>query len=393
MQLQRSSRFAAYVASVVLVGVSVVLLQIVPAIEAGAAAPVLLLIVLIVARFFGVGPAIVASATASLGYSYYFLPPLGFGIENPNDWAAFITFTVVAIIAGEMAARAERRHLEAQEGRREIERLYQELQAAFDRASEAEAARRNEQLKAALLDALTHNLRTPLTAIKASVTALLGTGGWDASGLTTEGRAELLHVIDEESDRLNRFIEGLSAADRPDPSQPLNFRPVQLDDIVRAGLTRAGTLTVHHRLAVELQSDIRPLSVDPAAIAEVIYILIDNATKYSPHGGVIRLVATQDNEHHARIAVVDDGPGIPMDLRERVFEKFFRIPGRDPVNSRLPRGIGLGLPIARRLVQAQGGQVHIETPPGGRGTAVIMTLPLAAPIAVEEPVSPVAVES
>ena len=80
------------------------------------------------------------------------------------------------MIAGELASRAERRAAEAQAGRREIERLYQELQAAFDRASEAEAARRNEQLKAALLDALTHNLRTPLTAIKAAVTALIGAG-------------------------------------------------------------------------------------------------------------------------------------------------------------------------------------------------------------------------
>ena len=142
-------------------------------------------------------------------YSYYFLPPAGFGIENPNDWVAFVTFTGTAIIVGELSARAERRHIEAQEGRREIERLYQELQAAFERASEAEAARRNEQLKAALLDALTHNLRTPLTAIKAAVTALMGAGRPGQSRLSSEGEHELLEVIDEESDRLNRFIEGL----------------------------------------------------------------------------------------------------------------------------------------------------------------------------------------
>jgi two-component system sensor histidine kinase KdpD len=128
---------------------------------------VLLLVVLLIARAWGTGPALVASAAAALAFSYYFLPPAGIAIEDVNDWVAFFTFTVTAIVVGELAARAERRQLEAEEGRKEIEQLYQQLGAAFERASEAEAARRSEQLKAALLDALTHNLRTPLTAIKA----------------------------------------------------------------------------------------------------------------------------------------------------------------------------------------------------------------------------------
>src|SRR5204862_7483437 len=126
------------------------------------------------ARAWGTGPALLGAICAALGFSYYFLPPVGFGIEDPNDWVEFITFTASAVIVGELAARAERRQVELEEGKREIEQLYQQLGAAFERASEAEAARRNEQLKSALLDALTHNLRTPLTAIKAAVTAMLG---------------------------------------------------------------------------------------------------------------------------------------------------------------------------------------------------------------------------
>ena len=140
------------------------------------AAPLLLLNVVVVARLFGAAPALLAAGLGAAAYSYFFLPPEGFGLESPDDWIAFITFAVTAVIAGELASRAERRAAEAQAGRREIERLYQELQAAFERASEAEAARRNEALKAALLDALTHNLRTPLTAIKAAVTALIRSG-------------------------------------------------------------------------------------------------------------------------------------------------------------------------------------------------------------------------
>ena len=119
----------------------------------------------------------------------------------------------MAVVVGELASRAERRAREAQAGRQEVARLYQELQGAFDRASEVEAERRSEQVKAALLDALTHNLRTPLTAIKASVTALIGDDRPPSTPtLSEEGQRELLEVIDEESNRLNRFIEGLSAA-------------------------------------------------------------------------------------------------------------------------------------------------------------------------------------
>src|SRR5947207_9982180 len=192
------------VAAAMTVAPIVIVLRLLSVSFAGIAAPLLLLDVVVVARLWGTGPALVAAASGAGTYSYYFLPPAGFGIEDAEDWIAFVTFIVTAVIAGELASRAERRAAEAQAGRHEIERLYQELQAAFERASEAEAARRNEHLKAALLDALTHNLRTPLTAIKAAVTALMRPGAWAASShLSSEGRAELLQVIDEESDRLN----------------------------------------------------------------------------------------------------------------------------------------------------------------------------------------------
>src|SRR5262245_11819102 len=206
--------------------------------SAGIAAPLLCLDVVLTARLWGTGAALVAAALASAAYSYFFLPPAGFGIDA-GDWVEFITFIVTAVVAGELASRAERRTAEALEGRREIERLYQELQAAFDRASEVEAARRNEQLKAALLEALTHNLRTPLTSIKASVTALIGAGTWSRTAeLPDEGRRELLQIIDEESDRLNRFIEGLSTSDSAEKSQPLHLRAVPVEEIINPALGR-----------------------------------------------------------------------------------------------------------------------------------------------------------
>jgi two-component system sensor histidine kinase KdpD len=364
-----------YAAGIALPAGTVTGLLLVPAITARAAAPVLLLLVLVIARGWGLGPAIVATITASLGYSYYFLPMAGVGADALA--LGFITFTSSAAIVAWLAAHAERRRREALAGRREIEHLYQQLQSAFDRASEVEAARRNEQLKAALLDALTHNLRTPLTAIKAAVTALIGTGSRSGSaGLSSESRRELLQVIDEESDRLNRFVEGLSVAERSDGSDLALHQGVPVGEVVAAGVARARTVTARHRLRVDVPEAMPPVAVDAAAIAEVIYMLLDNASKYAPENTEIRVAAARFDALHVAIEVADEGPGVPPALRERVFEKFYRVPGREPADPKRA-GIGLGLSIARRLVEAQGGRMWIQAAGAAGGTAVMMTLPAA----------------
>jgi len=379
-----------FVVSAATVAPIVIALRLASVSYAGVAAPLLLLDVLVVARFWGTGPALAAAASGAGAYSYFFLPPAGFGIERFEDWIAFITFIVTAVIAGELASRAARRAAEAQSGRREIERLYQELQSAFERASEAEAARRNEQLKAALLDALTHNLRTPLTSIKAAVTALIGAGVWRlTSELSAEGRRELLQVIDEESDRLNRFIEGLSTPDTAEQAPAIHLRSVDTAEVMRSGLHRAETVTRDHRVVVKMSEELPPLSVDAASIIEVIYILLDNASKYAPPGTTITLEATVENAETVRIAVCDEGPGIPIELRERVFDKFFRVPARESHDPNRG-GVGLGLPIARRLVETQGGQIVMDAPPSGRGTTVVVTLPTATESADVDRTPPVA---
>src|SRR4029079_13120371 len=104
------------------------------------------------------------------------------------------------------------------------------------------------------------------------------------------------------------------------------------------------------------------------SVAEVLYILLDNASKYSPPGTTIAIRASRrPDEQYVRLSVADERPGIPPDMQERVFEKFFRVPGREPYDRRRG-GVGLGLVIARRLVEAQGGRIWIEAAGSTRGT-------------------------
>jgi K+-sensing histidine kinase KdpD len=348
------------------------------------AAQVLLLVLIIDGSVLGTGPAVAASIAAVLGFSRYFLTPTGFSFGDRGDWTQLLSFIILAIVVGELAARANRRAQEAHEGRQEIARLYQELESAFDRASEAEAHRRNEQLKAALLDALTHNLRTPLTSIKASVTALIAAAGDGV--LSAEGRDELLQVIDEETDRLNRFIEGLSAAGSS--AQPLAARPVDVEHILRVALARAETLTRDYELQVAVTEKLPTLSVDAASITEVLYILLDNASKYAPPHSTIRVNVSLAAHGQVELSVADEGPGIPAQSREQVFDRFFRLPGTSSYDPRR-KGIGLGLSIARRLVEAHGGRIWIDgVLPSG--TVVRFTVPTALSPPVSADVKPVA---
>src|SRR4051794_40403473 len=175
----------------------------------------LLIVVLFVATGWGSRPAVLSSLLGVVCFNFFYLPPVGrLSIDAPDNWVALSAFLVTAITAGQLSSRSKRRAEEADAGRREIERLYRELQDAFERASQAKALEQSERLKSALLDAVTHDLRTPLTSIKASVTTLLdelslNVRDKDSLSLDVEGRREMLEVIDEETDRLNRFIEGL----------------------------------------------------------------------------------------------------------------------------------------------------------------------------------------
>ena len=164
-----NARQAGYVVAVAGIGAVTFALRLVgESINSTTVALAMLLVVLFVAARWGARPAIVGAVLGVLCFNFFFLRPLHtLTVADPDNWVALIAFLVTAVTAGQLSARVNRRAEEAEAGRREIERLYDELRSAFERASHAEALRESERLKSALLDAVTHDLRTPLTSIKA----------------------------------------------------------------------------------------------------------------------------------------------------------------------------------------------------------------------------------
>lgn len=341
-----------------------------------------LLVVLFVATAWGSRPAVLASLVGVICFNFFFLPPAGtFAISDPHNWIAFVAFLITALTAGQLSARAKHRAEEAEAAKLEVERLYYELQDSFERSSQAKALKQSERLKSALLDAVTHDLRTPLTSIKASVTTLLEelhararreTG----AQLGDEGRKEMLEVIDEEADRLDRFIEGLTKLARIDAGEiQLRREWSALDEIIATALKRAEPRTREHQIEVWLEDELPAIRVDEHAVAEVAYTLVDNAAKYSPPGSTISVRARPAGNGAILFSVEDQGPGIPSETRERVFEKFFRAMRDGDLSDRKSSGTGMGLAIARGIVLAHGGQIWVEDAVGHSGAKFVVTLP------------------
>jgi K+-sensing histidine kinase KdpD len=371
-----------YIVAVVVIGTATAALKIFGGhVNPTTVALSLLLIVLFVATAWGSKPAILASLLGVASFNFFFLPPYGtFIIAEPENWIAFFAFLVTAVTVGQLSARARQRAAEAEAARREIERLYYELQDTFERSSQAKALKQSERLKSALLDAVTHDLRTPLTSIKASVTTLLddqlaARDGAQATPLGEAGRQEMLEVINEEADRLDRFVEDLMALARIEAGEmQLRREWSSLTEIITAAMKRASPLTRKHRIDLWFDEQLPSVRVDERAVAEVVYALVDNAAKYSPPSGVIKVAAKASDSDMVQLIVEDEGPGIPVELRERVFDKFFRaMRDGDLAGNKL--GTGMGLAIAKGIVEAHGGRIWIESVTDSKGARVVVLLP------------------
>lgn len=337
----------------------------------------LLLVILFIATFSGRNPALLASGVAMLCFNYFFLPPVRtWTISEPQNLIAWAAFLITAITAGELSAYARRRAEETERGKQEIERLYQELQVAFEQASHAEALRQSEQLKSALLDAVTHDIRTPLTSIKAAVTSLLDNDRNEEFQLDAEGKKEFLEIINEETDRLNHFTEGMVELARLEANAlQLRRNWSSVDEIISTALERAKDRLKQQGTHVQIEAELPSIRVDAKAVAQVVYTLLDNAAKYSPAGTLITITAQRSANDMVEIAVNDEGRGIPAALRERVFDKFFRATLEEKEKVAVG-GLGLGLAIARGIVGSHGGRIWITEGENQRGTRVAFTTPI-----------------
>jgi two-component system sensor histidine kinase KdpD len=243
-----------------------------------------------------------------------------------------------------------------------------ERAGAVEKLSRAEAARESEQLRSVLLDSVTHEFRSPLTAIKASVTSLLGTASH-----SPEERLELLTIINEESDRLNRLIgEAAEMAQLDANKVEFRFTSAPVANPVAEALEELKQLLIHHPVEVRIPADLPDARMDSAHIKEVLVHLIENAAKYSPAGAPIRITAEAKNsDQMLTLNIADRGPGIDDFEQSLVFEKFYR--GR---NQRVQvHGTGMGLAICKAIVEAHGGQLGV-TSQLGHGSVFYFSLPV-----------------
>jgi two-component system sensor histidine kinase KdpD len=232
------------------------------------------------------------------------------------------------------------------------------------------ALEETDKLRTVLLQSVSHDLRTPLTTIKATATALRD------DQLEPARRLQLLADVEQETDRLSHLVTNLLDLSRIESGTlQLERERVPLDDLVDDAIAGSRQELGPDRVQIELPAQVVVLDVDETLIRQVLVNLLQNAARYAPNGGPIRVEASVGNGS-VEIRVVDHGPGVPEPERLRIFEPYKRSrPGvRGP-------GSGLGLAISRGFVAAHGGTLDIETTPGGGATFVVKL-----PSAREQPV-------
>ncbi len=269
--------------------------------------------------------------------------------------------------------------------RRLLDALADQAAVAIERISlarglaEARVLAETERLRGALLTSISHDLRTPLASILGTVSSLRSY----ADKYDSTERDELLATLQEEAERLNRFVGNLLDMTRLESGAiELRLDLVDVAEIVGAALEHAGNVLARHRIEVSVAADLPMVRLDAVLFEQVLFNLLDNAAKYSPPGSRIELRARRDGDVIA-LEVVDEGPGIPPGDLERVFDKFYRVQAQD----RQRAGTGLGLAICRGFVEAQGGQIEARNRRDRSGAILTVRIPVPETAEIAEPVA------
>ena len=264
------------------------------------------------------------------------------------------------------------------EQQRLLDALGDQAAVAIERVNLAEDVDRTrllaetERLRSALLTSISHDLRTPLAAI---LGATSGLESYHAL-LDDAGRRDLLATIHDEAERLNRFVANLLDMTRLESGTLApRMEASDLGEVVGAAIARAARVLTEHRVELDLAPDLPLLDLDPVLFEQVLFNLLDNASKYAPAGSTVRLRAWHEHAGEepgvVRLQVIDEGPGIPEEALELVFDKFHRVHGAD----RQRAGTGLGLAICRGFIEAMGGTIAAANRRDRPGAVFTVTLP------------------
>ena len=244
-----------------------------------------------------------------------------------------------------------------------------ERAAALERTSRLEAARESERLRTAVFDSVTHDLRTPLTAIRAAATTLQS-----QPAMAETERNDLIAVVEEESAHLDRLIgQAIEMARLDSQSLRLNPRPQDVRELIELTVERMRGTLREHRVEVQVPDGMRPVWMDRTLIERVLQHLLENAATYSPHHEPITVTAAADS-HRLVFTVADRGPGIRAEELSYIFEKYFR--GKQ--QKRTTKGTGMGLAIAQAILKVHHGGISVESRPG-QGAQFTFWIPLAPP--------------
>ena len=302
------------------------------------------LAVLAVGALFGLGYAIGTAVVSMLAFNYLFLPPVHtLTLADGRNWAALGVYVSTAVVASELATRARRRVFAA---------------------AEADMLRRSDAAKTAVLHAVSHDLRSPLTAIRAAVEGLES----GSLRLGESDRVELLETIRLETARLERLVANLLDLSRLEAGAAGAQRELwPVDELVSRALDSLDADAV--RVSVELDDDAPLVRVDAAQLERVLVNVLENALRFSSPPDPVELVVSSTGDH-VLVRITDHGPGLEAASLERIFQPFEH--GRGGRG-----GTGLGLAIARGFAEANGCRLWAEARPGS-GAAFVLSMPSAA---------------
>jgi two-component system sensor histidine kinase KdpD len=323
--------------------------------------------ILLISIVWGLRLGLIASLASAIAFNFFQLPPLHrFTIADEENWVALLTFVIVAAISSTVAGLAREQALEAERRREEAAAALEELAALArerDRMQaemvEAEALRRSDELKTALLRSISHDLRTPLTSMIASGAAL------GSATPTAEERAELSAAIVAEGERLSRLVENLLDMSRLEAGKAEPHRePIDLAEVLDGA---RGAMAQPEAVTLAVDRDLPLVAADAAQLERAFANLLENAVRHG--GGRPVLVKSRLIGDKITVRVVDQGPGIPESEWRRIFEPF-QHGEADGVRG----GAGLGLAIAKGFVEANGGEITVESLPG-QGSSFVVSMP------------------